>query len=80
MKVTLKKYFKEKCLKNTELIGLKVVTTNDETYHINDFDQMVPDESLPSSFFISKRPGSNYGRYKDTSELYVEVDTWEPEK
>ena len=80
MKVTLKKYFSEKHEKNIELIGLKVVTLENEEFYIEDFDQTTSEKSLPLSIFLSKKPGSNYGTYKESSSLYVDVEKWEPKK
>lgn len=74
MKLRLKNYFEKHCVKNSELMGLKVVTLDGSVYYINDFDQMVNEDEMPKEFFVSKKLGSNYGKDMSHDVLYVEVD------
>ena len=72
MKLGLSKYFKQNFQKNSELIGLQVVTLDDQKYFITDFDEF-NSETMPKTMFISKKIDSEYGKYKDSDELYVEI-------
>lgn len=72
MKTSLKSHFYQNMGKNSELIGFPVKINNeDDIYYINDFDQMVDNDKLPRTVFISKKLGSNYGNFINSSELYV---------
>ena len=68
---TLKNHFYNNLGKNNEIVGLKVVTNEEEEYFINDFDQMCDIDKLPRWVLIGKKQGSNYGKMIQTNELFI---------
>ena len=76
MKIGLTKYFKQNCIKNTDLIGLQVITADDKKLFIVHFSED-EEKKMPTIVFVHKKQDSDYGKGISTDELYVEMEVSE---
>lgn len=69
----LRNYFFKNSLRHENIIGKKVITSDGETWYINQIDP-VADTKLPYQIFCSKKSDSEFGIYINTNDLYITDD------